>query len=130
MVSQIRELESPVDLTGRFASLHAMIKLGRKPPSLAKLLTYKWEYEARWGFDALRGENQLTLGSEEMRGRLFDFQTVRGSHMLDIGLNGEDELLLYLRRRIESTVRASSIASELLGELQHVQQELGSLTDS
>ncbi len=127
MVSQLRELESPVDLTGRLVSLDVTTGIRGKLPSLWSLLKYKWEYEAKWGFDALMGEDKLTLGSEEMPGRLFDFQTVRGSHMLDIGLNDKKEMLLYLRRRVTTTIRASAIASELLGELQLIQEELNSL---
>ncbi|MGO9084520.1 MAG: restriction endonuclease [Candidatus Sulfotelmatobacter sp.] len=129
MVSQLRELESPIDLTGRLVSLHLTSRIKGKLPPLWKMLTYKWDYEARWGFDALRGKDHLTLGSEEILGRLFDFQTVRGSRMLDIGLNDKRELLLYLRRSVTSTARASAVASELLGELQRIQEELNSLIE-
>jgi hypothetical protein len=132
MVSQVRELESPIDLTSRLVFLHAatLMRIRRGLPDLWKLLKYKWEYEVERGFDALMGESQMTLGSEEIRGRLFDFQTVRGSHMLDIGLNAKRELLLYLRHQVKSTARASEIASELLEELQRIQDELKSLTNS
>jgi hypothetical protein len=130
MVSQVRELESPVDLTGRLVSLHLNARFRGKLPPLVKLLTYKWEYEARWGFDALYGEDRLTLGSEEILGRLFDIQTLRGSQMLDIGMSEKGEVLLYLRRQVTNTARASAIASELLGELQRIQEEIDSLTES
>jgi len=127
MVSHLRELESPVDLTERFVSMHAMRKLSAKLPHLLKLLTYKFEYEARRGFDALMGEDNATLGSEEIVGRLFDFYTIRGDHMLDIGLSNDEGLLLYLRRRVTTVDRASTIATELLGELQTIEAELKSL---
>jgi hypothetical protein len=76
------------------------------------------------------GEDKLILGSEEILGRLFDFHTVRGSHMLDIALNKNAEALLYLRRRVTNTIRASVIASELLGELQRIQEKLNGLAES
>ena len=85
--------------------------------------------EARNGFDAFMGEKQLKLGSEEILGRLFDPLTVRGSHMLDIGLNDKRELLLYVRCRVTNTTRSSAIASDLLRELHNIQEELKSLVD-
>jgi Restriction endonuclease len=130
MVSQLRELESPVDLTERFASMHVMRKPGGKLPTPLRLLMYKFEYEVRRGFDALMGEDHATMGSEEVLGRLFDLHTIRGDHMLDIGLSSDGEMLLYLRRRVTNTGRASLIATELLDELQGIEVELNSLTES
>lgn len=130
MVSQVRELQSPVDLTGRLASLHVVTTFtGKRPPS-PKLLKYKFEYEARWGFDAFVGGNHVTLGSEEIPGRLLDIQTLRGTRMLDIGMNDEGEVLLYVRRRVNSTGRASAIASDLLDELKRIQKDLTSLSET
>jgi hypothetical protein len=130
MVSQIRELESPVDLMERIASMHIMRKLVGKLPSALRMLMFKFEYEARWGFDALMGEDRATMGSEEIIGRLFDFHTIRGDHMLDIGLGSDGEILLFLRRRITTTDRASLIATELLGELQRIGVELNGLAET
>jgi hypothetical protein len=127
LVSQVNELQSPIDLEARFFTLHGGMRLRGKMPPLIRLLTYKWEYEVKWGFDALMGQEKTTIGSEEIRGRLFDIQTNRGSHMLDIGEQEDGGLLLFFRRTVDSTSRASEIAAELLDEFRRVEEQVNSL---
>jgi len=76
------------------------------------------------------GEDHAILGSEEVLGRIFDLHTIRGDHMLDIGLGSDGEMLLYPRPRVTNSGRASLIATELLDELQRIEVELNSLTES
>lgn len=124
LVSSMRELQSPIDLTTRFAVLNR--KLSFPPFSVRawpEMLVYKWGWEQKRGFDALAGQTSAQLGSEELRGRLFDIQSVRGSHMLDIGL-GKEELLLFLRRIVDIPDRASSIAAEMMAELERIIEDL------
>lgn len=123
-VSQVHELESPIDLTQRVVSLHRVAKFGDQCPPLTKLLKYKWEYEVRHGFDALMGAERVSIGSEELLGRLFDIYTVRGNHMLDIAPGEDGALMLQLRRTDVGTFRASDIASELLDEMRQVEDNL------
>ena len=120
IVSDIREILTPINLTARFALLVRKIRLSSlSAETLMTFLTYKWTWEQRRGFDPMLGENTVQIGSEELLGRLFDFQTFRGSHMLDIGI-GDDESLLYMRRVITTTERASRLALEMLNDLEEV----------
>jgi hypothetical protein len=80
----LHELESPIDLRRRIISHHHVANLEGKCSSLMELLKYKWQYEVHRGFGALTEAEQITIGSEELLGLLFDVFAVRGSHMLDL----------------------------------------------
>jgi hypothetical protein len=129
MVSKRHELESPIDLMSRAFLLEIKAKLPTRMSFLIKVLRYKWKREAEWGFDAYLGEETKKVGSEELLGRLFDIQTIRAQQMLDITPSAKGELLLYLRRVVSTTDRASNVAHSLLQDLQQVQQDLQSLAD-
>lgn len=124
IVGSIRELQSPIDLTTRFAFLHRKLsfpRLGAR--GLSDMLIYKWDWEQKRGFDALMGKTSAQVGGEELLGRLFDIQSFRGSHMLDIGV-GREELLLYVRRIVNVPDRASRIATEMMNDLEKIVHDL------
>jgi len=124
LVSSMRELQSPINLTTRFAVLNRKLTFPRLSlRGLSDMLVYKWEWEQKRGFDALAGQTSAQLGTEELRGRLFDIQSFRGSHMLDIGV-GKKELLLYVRRIVNVPDRASSIAAEMMNDLEQIVEDL------
>lgn len=126
-VSQSSDLESPIDLTERVVSLRAATSLEGKRPILREMLLYKLNYEGKWGFDAFKGNDSLTLGSEELRGRLFDYLSIRGNRMLDIGFTDEGKMAVALRRRVTVPERASRIACEMQTEMNQILSELASL---
>jgi hypothetical protein len=127
LVSQSRELESPIDLTERVVSLRALTNLEGKRPILMEMLLYKMNYEVKWGFDAFMGNDSFTLGSEELQGRLFDYLSIRGDRMLDIGFADDGEMAVVLRRRVTVPERASRIASEMQTEMDQTMSELAGL---
>jgi hypothetical protein len=88
------------------------------------MLRYKMNYEVQWGFDALMGNNSLTLGSEEILGRLFDYLSIRGTRMLDIGFSEDRKMTVALRRTVSTPDRASRLASEMLSEMDQIMNEL------
>ncbi len=75
-------------LAERFFTLELKKTFPNGTPQLERLLTYKWECEAKWGFDALQGEQTKQVGSEELLGLLFEFATIRGPQMLDLAARG------------------------------------------
>jgi hypothetical protein len=83
--------------------------------------------EVNWGFDAFMGNDSLTLGSEELQGRLFDYLSIRGDRMLDIGFTDDGEIAVVLRRRVTVPERASRIASEMQPEMNQILSELAGL---
>lgn len=130
IISQRRELEYPINLEARYFILRVETTLQGKKPSLERLLIFKMNYEVRWGYDAMAGEQSATIGSEELRGRLCDLLTVRGSHMLDIGITEDENFMIFLRRRITASSKASMIASEAISELAKIEAELAALPES
>jgi hypothetical protein len=126
-VSERHEIESPIDLHSRQFSLQSEMSISSPSPSLLALLKYKFDYELKWGYDALRGENVMTLGSEELFGRLFEPFISRGTNMIDIGVGKGGKLVLYLRRNVTDASKASVIAFELLAEMRTIQTDLSAL---
>lgn len=126
-VSQSRELESPIDLTERVVSFRVATNLEGKRPLLREILLYKMNYEVKWGFDAFMGNDSLTLGSEELQGRLFDYLSIRGDRMLDVGFADDGQMVVVLRRRVTVPERASRIASEMEVEMNQILSELAGL---
>jgi hypothetical protein len=125
IVSTSRELQSPIDLTARYAFLQRKISFPPVgPTSLGDLLAYKWSWEQERGFDALMGNEAVQLGSEELFGRLFDLQSFRGSHMLDIAVGQDETLLLFVRRIVTVTDRASRIAAEMMDQMEQIIADL------
>jgi Restriction endonuclease len=127
-INKRHEIEPPVALTERFFTLGLKKTFPNGTPQLERLLAYKWEYEAKWGFDALQGEQTKKVGSEELLGLLFEFATIRGPQMLDLGVSN-GEILIFLRRVTSTTERASAIASSLMVDMQRITRDLESLVD-
>ncbi len=60
IVSDIREILTPINLTARFALLVRKIRLSSlSAETLMSFLTYKWTWEQRRGFDPMLGENTV-----------------------------------------------------------------------
>jgi len=68
--------------------------------------------------------SMVTLGSEEVLGRLFDYFSIRGARMLDIGFSKDRTMTVALRRRVSTPGRASQVALEILCEMDEILNEL------
>lgn len=107
-------LTRPVLLNRRIFWLSKNLQVPGLPDSerMLGLVAYKASYEARYGFDFLRGKTQGVLSSEEAGRMLFDLLSFRGTRMLDIVAiaNG---VSIHLRVR-EGTIGAASDISKAL----------------
>jgi hypothetical protein len=130
-VTDRRELTTPIDLRQRifwFSSDHdAPEKDGAD--LVLRLLKYKFSYEARHGYDALHGRDQMQLASEEIRRLLFDVFTLRGDRMLDIGFT-EAQVSIHLRCRSESLASAEELIRAQFGEFQEIERDVVDLLRS
>jgi hypothetical protein len=50
--------------------------------------------------------------------------------MLDIGITEDENFMIFLRRRITASSKASMIASEAISELAKIEAELAALPES
>jgi hypothetical protein len=73
------------------------------------------------------GKETAQLGSEELFGRLFDLQSFRGSHMLDIAIGQNQTLLLFVRRIVTVTDRASHISAEMMEQMEQIIADLSAI---
>jgi hypothetical protein len=53
-----------------------------------------------------------------------DIQTIRGTQMLDIGVGKNNNALLFLRRVITTTERASAVVAEMMTDTKQIGAEL------
>lgn len=89
----------------------------------AALVSFKAEYEARYGFDLFGGKTAVTFAGEEIRALLFDPISMRGSRMLDIDLS-EGMASLHLRAREGSALSAEELANRYARELDDLSREI------
>jgi len=83
---------------------------------LGALVTLKVDYENRHGYDFLKGKDTTAIEASEILGYLFDIQSMRGTRMIDIGVQ-DDKILLYMRVRETSLRSAGDAVPEYLSDL-------------
>ncbi|WP_454801424.1 restriction endonuclease [Mucilaginibacter phyllosphaerae] len=86
--SSLRGMSLPIELKERIFWLKKDLLLEDKvSPELAtELLIFKFQYDVENGFDNMRGEETMESNTLELRELLFDFFTIRGEKMMDIGI--------------------------------------------
>jgi hypothetical protein len=91
-----------------------------------KLLKFKFVYEKKYGFDNLLGKTTQNISSVEIKGMLFDFFTVRGKRMMDIGLkkNSISINIRYSENKIESS---TDLALEYIAEFRKTLENIQKL---
>jgi hypothetical protein len=88
-----------------------------------ELLKFKAQYETHHGFDFMKGKKTTTMGSEEIRGFLYDMMSVRGDRMLDIGFHN-DKMSINLRLRENSFKSTRSLLPIYIKELDDIISEV------
>jgi len=112
------EIVTPVWLNRRILWLSKKVKC-EQPAELKQwlaLLKFKWEYEHEYGHDFMAASETKSIGSEEIRGLLCDFFTVRGHRMLDIAF-GDESMTLNLRVKLTSTAATADAVKPYVAEV-------------
>jgi hypothetical protein len=90
------------------------------------LLELKSRYEEKYGYDFFHGKNSVTIAGEEVQRILADLLTIRGTRMLDIGVD-DQELLVNVRIIGDSLASGEAIAKECVREMAMIEQQIETL---
>jgi len=129
ITSSQRDLLTPMQLGRRIFWLTDTLPVSQplEPQRLINLATMKMSYEGRHGFDFLRGDESPRVAGEELRRILWDPLTLRGNHMLDIGVDANG-LTVSLRVRTEKKHEsAAEIVRECVEEMKSIKEKVAEI---
>lgn len=129
-VSSTDQLVTPIWLNKRLIWLEKEVAID--PPKdldiWIKLLKYKAEHEAEYGFNFMGDKEETKLASEEIEGFLYDFFSFRGKRMLDISFDPRSASINY-RIKIDSLEPTTKIISEYIQQFQKLINDIVGLCE-
>jgi hypothetical protein len=128
-IAELSEISFPVKLDKRMFWLSKDLPLTRpiELPKAAELVSFKYGFENQFGYDHMNGRRTEQANSSEIPDMLFDFFTLRGKRMLDIGAIRQNPISINIRYCENRLERSEQLAEEYIKEFLATYEEINEL---
>ena len=96
-------------------------------PKALELVSFKYGFENQFGYDQMNGKTTEHANSSEIPAMLFDFFTLRGKRMLDIGAIRQNPISINIRYGENRLERSEQLVEEYVKEFLATYEEINEL---